>query len=61
MSTDTAGVDPFDDPDVALPTEDEDPESLAGDAAEFDPDTADEAPDGAVSPAPGSGQAAGDA
>ncbi len=31
-------VDPFDDPDRAVQIEDDDPESLAGEACEFDPD-----------------------
>ncbi len=35
----------YDDPDRALPTEDDDPEKLAGDPVEFDPDAPNETDD----------------
>lgn len=42
MSTEAVTPDPADSPDVVLPTEDDDPESLAGDPVEFDPDAPDD-------------------
>lgn len=45
---------PYDDPDRALPTEDDNPETLAGDPVEFDPDAPDDG-----EPAAGSAQPAG--
>lgn len=35
-------AEPFDDPDVTTQTEDDDPETLAGDPVEFDPDASDD-------------------
>lgn len=54
VSTDPA----FDDPDQALPTEDDNPETLAGDPVEFDPDAPE--PTGGETPAD-SGEPAEDA
>ena len=45
MSDETA-PDPADDPDAVLPTEDDDPESLAGGPVVFDPDSPDESDGG---------------
>lgn len=45
MSTDPTAPDLADDPDVALPTEDDDPESLAGGPVTFDPDGDDDSSD----------------
>jgi hypothetical protein len=38
-------VDPFDSPDHTLPTEDDNPESLAGEPVQFDPDAPDDGDD----------------
>jgi hypothetical protein len=40
--TNARNVDPFDEPDTALPTEDDDPELLAGEPVTFDPDSPDD-------------------
>lgn len=49
---DTSNDGAYDDPDQALPTEDDDPETLAGDPVEFDPDAPDD-PDQPSAPAVG--------
>jgi len=58
--TDPNAADPFDDPDTALPTEDDDPESLAGEPVTFDPDDDGQPVDEPAPPA-GSGEQSGGA